>query len=99
MSSIQYGSYCDGTVYKENSFYSEELRIALVLYVDDFVMKLKFVTLWAHREKSIKSQLYTGSLATSLIHLYPLLTHYTWPFYAKQLISKDLAMLKCLLHC
>ncbi len=36
LSSIQYGSYRDGTVYKENSFYSEELRIALVLYVDDF---------------------------------------------------------------
>lgn len=36
LSFIQYGSYRDGTVYKENPFYSEELRIALVLYVDDF---------------------------------------------------------------
>ena len=35
-SSTKYESYRDGTIYKENSFYSEELRITLVLYVDDF---------------------------------------------------------------
>ncbi len=35
-SSTKYESYQDGTIYKENSFYSEELRITLVLYVDEF---------------------------------------------------------------
>lgn len=31
----QYKSYRDGTVYKENSFYSEDWRITLVLYIDE----------------------------------------------------------------
>lgn len=35
-SSAKYESSRDGTVYKDNSFYSEELRTTLVLYVDDF---------------------------------------------------------------
>lgn len=35
-SSTKYESYRDGIIYKENSFYSEELRITLVLCVDDF---------------------------------------------------------------
>lgn len=30
-----YKSYCDGTVYKESSFFSEDGRIALVLYIDE----------------------------------------------------------------
>lgn len=35
-SSTKYESYQDGTIYKDNSFYSEDLRITLVLYIDDF---------------------------------------------------------------
>lgn len=35
-SSTKYESYQDGTIYKDNYFYSEELRITLVLYIDDF---------------------------------------------------------------
>lgn len=54
---------------------------------------MKSVTPWEHKKKSIKSQLYTGSLATSLIHHDPLLTLSTWPFYAKQLTSKVLSPL------
>nr|XP_054600874.1 uncharacterized protein LOC129164486 isoform X2 [Nothobranchius furzeri]XP_054600875.1 uncharacterized protein LOC129164486 isoform X2 [Nothobranchius furzeri] len=34
--STLYKSYRDATIYKDNSFYSEELRISLLLYIDDF---------------------------------------------------------------
>lgn len=90
VSSTQYKSFQDGKYFKENPFFAvEEPRIALILYVDDFEVCNPLGT--SCKKHKITAVYWV--LANVPPGLRSTLSAINWPFSAKLLMLKDLAMI------
>ena len=90
--STKYESFYDGNIFRQNPFFSEELRLSIVLFVDDFEVCNPLGT---SRKKHKITAVYW------VLQMYPLdiglISHQsTWRFFAKLMILNDLAIEKFL---